>query len=109
MGGMVSVWAFAWRLKEEDFLRNSNTISDLKLRLGYGVTGQSDGIDYYSYLATYTTANAQAQYQFGNAFYTMYRPDAYNDHLKWEQTATYNVGLDYGFLNNRISGTVDFT
>jgi len=100
--------ALAWRLKEEDFLKNSNTVSDLKLRLGYGVTGQSDGIDYYSYLATYTASNAQAQYQFGNSFYTMYRPDAYNDHLKWEETATYNVGLDYGFFNNRISGTIDF-
>ncbi len=99
--------AFAWRMKQEDFLKDSKTISDLKLRLGYGVTGQSDGIDYYSYLASYTASNAQAQYQFGNTFYTLYRPDAYNNHLKWEQTATYNVGLDYGFLNNRISGAID--
>ena len=99
--------AFAWRMKEEDFLKNSHTVSDLKLRLGYGITGQSDGIDYYSYLASYTASNAQAQYEFGNTFYTMYRPDAYNNHLKWEQTATYNIGMDYGFFNNRISGAID--
>jgi TonB-linked SusC/RagA family outer membrane protein len=100
--------AFAWRIKDENFLKNSKILSDLKLRLGYGVTGQSDGIGFYSYLASYTASNAQAQYQFGNTFYTMYRPDAYNDHLKWEQTKTYNIGLDYGFLNNRINGAVDF-
>jgi len=100
--------AFAWRIKDEDFLRNSKFISDLKLRLGLGITGQSDGIGYYSYLASYSASNAQAQYQFGNSFYTMYRPDAFNDHLKWEQTKTYNVGLDYGFWDNRVNGSVDF-
>jgi iron complex outermembrane receptor protein len=100
--------AFAWRIKDEDFLKNSKLISDLKLRIGYGITGQSDGIGFYSYLASYTASNAQAQYQFGNSYYTMYRPDAYNDHLKWEQTKTYNLGLDYGFWNNRINGSVDF-
>lgn len=99
--------AFAWRIKDEDFLKNSKILSDLKLRLGYGITGQSDGIGYYSYLASYSSSNAQAQYQFGNTFYNMYRPDAYNDHLKWEQTKTYNIGLDFGFLNNRINGSVD--
>lgn len=99
--------AFAWRMKEENFLKDSRTVSDLKLRLGYGVTGQSDGIDYYSYLSYYSAANAQAQYQFGNAFYTLYRPAPFNNHLKWEQTATSNAGIDYGFFNNRISGSVD--
>jgi TonB-dependent starch-binding outer membrane protein SusC len=100
--------AFAWRMKEEDFLKNSHTLSDLKLRLGYGVTGQQEGIGNYDYLARYSAANAQAQYQFGNTFYTAYRPAPYNDNLKWEQTATSNIGVDYGFLNNRISGSVDF-
>ncbi|TMI83849.1 MAG: TonB-dependent receptor, partial [Bacteroidetes bacterium] len=100
--------AFAWRMKEEDFLKNSHTLSDLKLRLGYGVTGQQDGIGNYDYLARYSAANAQAQYQFGNTFYTAYRPAPYNNNLKWEQTATSNIGIDYGFLNNRISGSVDF-
>lgn len=100
--------AFAWRMKDESFLRNSRTVSDLKLRLGYGVTGQQEGIGLYDYLPRYSQSNAQAQYQFGNSFYPLYRPAGYNPNLKWEQTGTYNVGLDYGFLNNRISGTVDF-
>jgi iron complex outermembrane receptor protein len=106
--GMFPSGAFAWRLKEEDFLKNSNTVSDLKLRLGYGETGQQDGIDNYGYIARYSLANQQAQYQFGNRFDSLLRPEGYNPNLKWEQTATYNVGLDYGFFNNRITGSVDF-
>jgi TonB-dependent starch-binding outer membrane protein SusC len=100
--------AFAWRINEESFLKNVNAISNLKLRLGYGETGQQDGIDNYGYIPRYSQANAQAQYQFGNTFYDLYRPSGYNPNLKWEQTATYNIGLDYGFLNDRISGSVDF-
>lgn len=100
--------AFAWRMKDENFLKNSGTISDLKLRLGYGITGQQEGIGLYDYIPRYSQSNAQAQYQFGNTFYTLYRPAGYNPNLKWEQTTTYNVGLDYGFLNGRISGTLDF-
>ncbi len=100
--------AFAWRIKDEGFLKNSKTFSDLKLRVGYGVTGQQEGIGYYDYLPRYSISNGQAQYQFGNKFYDLYRPAGYNPNLKWEQTATYNTGLDYGFLNGRISGTLDF-
>lgn len=99
--------AFAWRIKEEEFLKGSNTISDLKLRLGYGVTGQQDGINNYDYIPRYAVSNEQAQYQFGSTYYDMYRPAGYNPNLKWEETTTYNVGLDYGFFNNRISGTLD--
>jgi TonB-linked SusC/RagA family outer membrane protein len=99
--------AFAWRIKEEDFLKNSNILSDLKLRLGYGVTGQQDGIGNYDYLSTYAVSNAQAQYQLGNTFYALYRPTPYNPDLKWEETSTYNAGIDYGFSNNRITGSVD--
>jgi len=100
--------AFAWRLKDEEFLRNSTAVSDLKLRLGYGETGQQEGIGNYDYIPRYALANQQAQYQFGNRFDSLYRPAGYNPNLKWEQTATYNVGLDYGFLNNRITGSIDF-
>ncbi|MDP4264801.1 MAG: TonB-dependent receptor [Bacteroidota bacterium] len=99
--------AFAWRMKDENFLKNINVLSDLKLRLGYGVTGQQDGIANYSYIPRYTQANGQAQYQFGSTFYTLYRPEGYNPNLKWEQTTTYNAGLDYGFFNGRITGAVD--
>ena len=100
--------ALAWRIKEESFLENSRTFSDLKVRLGYGVTGQQEGIGLYDYIPRYSLSNAQAQYQFGNTFYQMYRPAGYNPNLKWEQTSTYNIGLDYGFFNGRVSGTLDF-
>ena len=106
--GVFPSGAFAWRLKDEDFLRNSTTVSDLKLRLGYGETGQQEGIGNYDYIPRYALANQQAQYQFGNRFDSLYRPAGYNPNLKWEQTATYNIGLDYGFFNGRISGSVDF-
>ena len=105
--GMFPSAALARKIKEEDFLKRSNTLSDLKLRIGYGETGQQDGIANYDYIPRYSISNGQAQYQFGSAYYDMYRPSGYNPNLKWEQTATYNVGLDYGFLNNRITGTVD--
>jgi iron complex outermembrane receptor protein len=106
--GLFPSGAFAWRLKEEDFLRNSATVSELKLRLGYGETGQQEGIGNYDYIPRYALANQQAQYQFGNRFDSLYRPAGYNPNLKWEQTATYNIGLDYGFFNGRITGSVDF-
>nr|GFC35733.1 hypothetical protein [Tanacetum cinerariifolium] len=101
--------AFAWRLKGEEFLKNSSAISDLKLRLGYGQTGQQDlGGNYYPFLANLSLSNQQAQYQLGNTFYRTLRSDAYNSNLTWETTTTYNVGLDYGFLGGRLYGSVDF-
>jgi TonB-dependent starch-binding outer membrane protein SusC len=99
--------AFAWRMKEESFFKNIAALSDLKLRIGYGVTGQQDGIGNYDYIPRYSVANSQAQYQFGNTFYDLYRPDGYNPNLKWEQTATSNLGIDFGFWNGRITGSVD--
>lgn len=105
--GWFPAAAFAWRMKEEDFLKNSNVLSELKLRLSFGITGQQDGIANYDYIPRYSLSNNQAQYQLGSAFYAMYRPAGYNPNLKWEQTATYNVGFDYGLWNNRITGTLD--
>ncbi|GAC1384413.1 MAG: hypothetical protein NVSMB45_12390 [Ginsengibacter sp.] len=98
--------AFAWKLKEE-FFKSTNAVSDLKLRLSWGNTGQQDGIDYYSYLPRYSVSTSGAQYQFGNTFYTFLRPEGYDPTIKWESTRTDNIGLDFGFLNNRISGTFD--
>jgi TonB-dependent starch-binding outer membrane protein SusC len=100
--------AIAWRISEEAFLKNSKAINELKLRAGYGITGQQDGISNYSYLANYGISNQTAQYQLGNDYYNMYRPIAYNANLTWEQTATTNIALDYGLFNNRITGSVDF-
>ncbi len=99
--------AAAWKLKDE-FLKNINQVTDLKLRIGWGKTGQQDlGGDYYSYLSRYTASTASAQYQFGSDFYSFYRPTAYNSNLQWENTATTNFGIDFGFFNNRISGSLD--
>jgi TonB-dependent starch-binding outer membrane protein SusC len=105
--GYFPAIALAWKMKE-DFFKNSNAISDLKLRVSWGETGQQDGIPYYSYLPYYSQSNASAQYQFGNTYYSFLRPSAYDKDRKWETTTTSNLGMDFGFLNNRISGSVDF-
>jgi TonB-linked SusC/RagA family outer membrane protein len=104
--------AAAWKLKES-FLQSATILTDLKLRLGWGVTGQQglkdiNGNDvFYPYLPRYTASNTTAQYQFGNVFYSFLRPAAYDANIKWETTTTSNIGLDFGLLNNRISGSVD--
>lgn len=100
--------ALAWKIKEENFLKNVKPISDLKLRVGYGQTGQQDIYQYYPYLARYEMSSNTAQYQFGDQFYYMYRPAAYDKNIKWETTTTYNAAIDYGFLDNKITGSIDF-
>lgn len=99
--------AFAWRISQEDFMRDVNFISDLKLRLSYGQTGQQDIGSDYPYMSTYTASTDGARYQFGDQWYTTYRADGYDPNIKWESTETYNAGLDFGFLNGRIYGSVD--
>lgn len=106
--GVFPSGSFAWKIKNESFLKNSTVVSDLKLRLGYGLTGQQDGIGDYDYISYYSLSNAQAEYQLGNNFYQSYRPAGYYYNRKWEQTATYNAGLDFGFLDSRITGSVDY-
>lgn len=99
--------AAAWKIKDE-FLKKVGFINELKLRLGWGITGQQDGIGNYGYLANYSQSTNTAQYQFGNNFYYFYRPSPYYPDLKWETTTTQNLGIDFGFLNNRISGSIEF-
>ncbi len=105
--GVFPSLALAWRIKEESFLKDVKVLDDLKLRLGYGVTGQQDGIGNYSYLQGYYLSQNTATYQFGDQFYNMYRPAPYDQDIKWEQTETYNVGLDYAFFDNRLTGSID--
>ncbi|MCE9418446.1 TonB-dependent receptor [Bacteroides xylanisolvens] len=101
-------FALGWKLKEEAFLKDVDVLSDLKLRLGYGITGQQNiNSGDYPYLAVYETNKDGAYYPILGEGIT-YRPNAYNPDLKWEKTTTYNVGLDFGFLNNRINGAVDY-
>ena len=106
--GLFPSAAVAWNINDEEFLRNSKTVSSLRLRIGYGITGQQDGIPNYAYLADYSLSDSNAAYQFGNSYYQGYRPTGFNPSLKWEQTATTNIGIDFGFLNNRISGSLEF-
>lgn len=100
--------ALAWRIKEEGFLKDVETLSNLKLRFSYGVTGQQDGIGDYGYIPLYTISQDGAEYLFGDTYYHTYRPEAYISNLKWESTRSYNVGLDFGFFNNRLTGEIDY-
>lgn len=104
--GYFPAVAVGWKLKDELF-KSSTKISELKVRFGWGITGQQDGIGLYSYLPVYSVSNSAAQYQFGNTFYGFTRPGAYDPNLKWETTTTMNLGLDFGFFNNRITGSVE--
>lgn len=106
--GLFPSVAFAWRIKEESFLKNVKAISNLKLRLGYGITGQQDiSNNDYPYLSRYVYSDNHARYILGNDTVTTARPSGYDANIKWEHTATYNIGLDYGFMNDRINGSID--
>jgi len=99
--------AFAWRIKQESFLRNSRFFSEMKLRLGYGVTGQQDIGNDYPYLPRYILSSNVGQYPFGDQSYFTYRPEAFDVNIKWETTTTYNAGIDYGFANGLVYGSID--
>lgn len=106
--GLFPSAAFAWKIINEPFMADSDAMSDLKLRLGYGVTGQQNlGSGDYPWMGRYSYSQAGANYFFGDQMIPLIRPLAYDENLKWEETTTYNAGLDYGFLNNRITGAFD--
>ncbi len=100
--------AFTWKINQEDFLKNSNALSQLNLRLSYGETGNQDGIGLYGYIPTYYLSTPGSLYPFGGTYYNMYTPSPYISNLKWETTTTYDAGFDYGFLKNRINGSIDY-
>ena len=107
--GLFPSVALGWNIKNEPFLSDSNAVSALKLRLSYGQTGQQDlNAGNYPTLATYIYNTNASQYIFGNQVIQPITPAGYNADLKWETTSTWNVGFDYGFLNDRIYGTIDF-
>lgn len=105
--GYFPALAAAWKIKEGLFT-DSKAVSELKLRVGWGVTGQQDFNNYYPYMARYAYGSNTAQYQFGDQFYQFLRPAAVDANIKWETTTTTNVGLDFGFANNRVTGTVEW-
>jgi iron complex outermembrane receptor protein len=107
--GFFPSGAFAWNIAQESFMKGAKAVSTLKLRLSAGLTGQQDGIDDYVHLARYNISN-NPSYMYnmggGNLVHTV-TPQSYDPAIRWETTMTYNVGLDYGFFKDRISGSVD--
>lgn len=104
--GLFPSFAFAWRMKDENNLKDIKWLSDLKFRAGYGVTGQQEGISNYLWFKQYKKGQNYGQYPIiGDG--TIYTPLYYNDKLKWEKTTTYNLGLDFGICN-RLTGSIDW-
>lgn len=103
-------FAFAWKMKE-DFFKDSKVVSDLKLRLGYGLSGNQGLESKYNQITfqqySLGVPNGPSQYGFGSTFYPISLSTKYNDNLKWETQTTYNVGLDFGFFDNRVTGSLD--
>lgn len=104
--GLFPSFAFAWRMKDENNLKDIKWLSDLKFRAGYGVTGQQEGISNYLWFKQYKKGQNFGQYPIVGEG-TIYTPLYYNDKLKWEKTTTYNLGLDFGICN-RLTGSIDW-
>ena len=106
--GVFPSAALAWRISEENFMKNVDWLSNLKLRLGWGITGQQNiNQGDYPSIATYHTNQHGSLYMFGNNVIIPITPKGYAPKIKWEETTTYNIGLDFGFLGNRINGSID--
>ncbi|PCH50094.1 MAG: SusC/RagA family TonB-linked outer membrane protein, partial [Flavobacteriaceae bacterium] len=99
--------AIAWKISEENFLKDSNTISNLKLRLGWGITGQQDIPPSYLFLGRTTLGSSVSQYIFSNSPISVAIPQTRIEDLKWEETTTYNIGIDYGLFKGKVSGSFD--
>jgi len=107
--GLFPSAALAWKINEESFLKDVKQVSQLKLRVGWGLTGQQDISDNaYPYIPVYTTSDVWTSYLLGNTFYYTLRPEEYDANIKWEETETRNIGLDFGFFNDRITGSVEY-
>jgi iron complex outermembrane receptor protein len=105
--GIFPAASAAWIISEEEFMKKASKINMLKLRAGWGVTGQQDGIGDYAYIGNYFQGATTAQYAFGGQYYQVLRPAGFDAGLRWETTTSYNIGLDFGFKNDRFSGSVD--
>lgn len=100
--------ALGWNISDEDFMKGQKVLSNLKLRAGWGKIGQQDGIYEYAYQPNYFYGDSAAQYQFGNGYVPVVRPNAYDANLKWEETESRNIGLDMGFFGGKLNVTVDY-
>ncbi|SQA77908.1 Outer membrane receptor for ferrienterochelin and colicins [Capnocytophaga ochracea] len=99
--------ALAWNVSNENFLKDNKTLNELKLRFGYGEVGNVNGLGDYLFLTNYTRSQDGASYQLGDSFYQTYRPGVTNKNLRWEVGNTLNAGIDFGLLDNLITGTLD--
>ncbi len=105
--GLFPAVSAAWIVTGEKFMEKAAWISLLKVRAGFGITGQQDGIGDYAYISNYFEGATTAQYAFGGQYYTQLRPGGFDANLKWETTKSYNIGLDFGILKDRFSGSID--
>jgi iron complex outermembrane receptor protein len=105
--GYFPAVALAWKINAEPFMKNISWLDEFKLRLGWGKTGQQNGIDDFYYSPLYVRSNAYAQYPFGDTYYYTARPNRYNPDLTWEKTTTFNAGLDFMALNGRFGVNFD--
>ena len=101
-------FAFAWRINEENLFKQIDWLSDLKLRLSWGMTGQQEGIGDYNYFAIYEMNKGNESTYPISGDGSLARPKAYDPNLKWETTTSYNVGLDWGILKQRLTGNIDW-
>ena len=104
--GFFPSFAAAWSIHKEDFMQDA-FFNELKLRVGYGEIGNINGLGDYQFLTRYQGSTDTANYQFGNSFYQTYRPEPINKDLRWEVGRTFNLGLDFAFLDRRISGSIN--
>ncbi|MDE3171601.1 MAG: SusC/RagA family TonB-linked outer membrane protein, partial [Gemmatimonadota bacterium] len=105
--GVFPSVALAWRISQEGFMKRFKNLSDLKIRASYGKTGNQAFANYQQY-ANFVVGDGQSQAQFGNGFVTTIRPSAVDPNIKWEATSSYDLGIDYGFLDQRFSGAIDY-
>ena len=99
--------AFAWKIYEEPFMKDNNTITNLNLRLSWGITGQQDIPASYAFLGRHVIGDSFSQYIFGNTAVVVGIPQSKFEDIKWEETTTYNVGIDYGFFNDKLKGSIE--
>lgn len=106
--GLFPAIGAAWKINDEAFMENNEILSDLKLRLGWGITGQQNVVNNdLPYQGNYVLSDNQALYPWQGEYSQTLRPEGYDENIKWEETVTYNGGVDFGLLENRITGSVD--
>ena len=106
--GFFPSGAFAWNIAKEPFMEDVKSVTTMKFRISLGLTGQQDGIGDYVHFARYNRSNNPSyMYNMGSSYYNMLTPQAYDPTIRWETTTTYNLGLDFGFFDERLTGNFD--